>query len=204
MTRLATGWVLAALLATTGASAAPIVFSGERSNITPGAVPGGRCGPDLLTISFAPGAFAASGTSNLGDFVYTATHCIAAPPPGNYTDGLFTWDFGDGTLEGSYFGSLAAATLPGQFNISETITFTGGSGRFAGATGSASYTGLLRFGSFGGVPVSFAEGRFIGTLDVAAVPEPGTWSLMLAGAAALAALRRRRGAYSARSLACAQ
>lgn len=192
MTTRAMGWALAACLATTGATAAPIVFSGERSNITPGGVLGGRCGASVLTISFSPDAFVASGTSNLGSFEYTASHCIASPPPGNYTDGQFTWDFGDGTLEGTYAGVLTASGTPGQFSISETMAFTGGTGRFAGATGAASFAGILRFGGFGGGPASFGDGTFSGTLTLAAVPEPGTWALLLAGGSILTAMRLRR------------
>ncbi len=198
MTRSASGRIRAvtlALLAATAAlpaTAASVVFSGERNNISPGGALGGRCGPTTLTISFAPDAFAASGSSNLGAFQYTASHCIAGFPPGPYTDGLFSWDFGDGTLEGSYTGLLTPGTLPGQFNVNESIAFTGGTGRFAGAVGSASFTGLLRFGAFGGVPASFGEGRFTGMLEIpSAVPEPGTWSLLLAGGAVMAAMRRR-------------
>jgi hypothetical protein len=206
MKQSTSGWMTAAifLLAAAPAAAAPIVFSGERNNISPGGMLGGRCGDTALTISFAPDAFAASGSSTLGDFGFTASHCIAGFPPGPYTDGEFVWDFGDGTLEGSYVGELAATGMPGQFSISETISFTGGTGRLAGATGSASFTGLLQFGMFEGAPASYGSGSFVGTLDIAAVPEPGTWSLLLAGGAALAAMGRRRAAYKGRSLAAAQ
>lgn len=196
MSQSTTGWCQAVVIAALAAAALPatagtVVFSGERSNITPGGMLGGRCGATTLTISFAPDAYAASGTSNLGAFDFTASHCIAGFPPGPYTDGQFEWDFGDGTLEGTYSGLLTAAGLPGQFNVTETMAFTGGTGRFAGATGSATFSGLLQFGAFGGLPASFGNGSFVGTLDIAAVPEPGTWSLLLAGGAAMVAMRRR-------------
>jgi hypothetical protein len=173
------------------ATAGTVVFSGERSNISPGGMLGGRCGGTAVTVSFAPDAFAASGSSTLGAFDYTASHCIAGFPPGPYTDGQFEWDFGDGTLEGTYSGSLASAGQPGQFNVTETLSFTSGSGRFAGAPGSAMLSGLLQFGAFGGAPASFGTGSFVGTLDIPAVPEPGTWSLLLLGGAAMTAMRRR-------------
>lgn len=188
--------IAAAVLVIAGATAGPSFagfepFSGTRSNISPGGVLGGRCGADVLTVSFAPDAFAAAGTSNLGSFSYTASHCIAAPPPGSYFDGLFTWDFGDGTLTGSYTGTLTARAVPGEFDVTEDIVFTGGSGRFEGATGSAVATGILSFGAFGGGFASFGEVGFSGTLSTP-VPEPATWALWLAAAAAAGATSRRR------------
>ncbi len=174
----------AALAWPAAASADP--FSGTRSNISPGGVLGGRCGAGVITVSFAPGAFAASGTSNLGAFSYTASHCIASPPPGNYYDGLFTWDFGDGTLSGTYTGALTAAAQPGQFNVSESLLFTTGTGRFAGLSGSALATGLVSFGQFNGTPASFGDVSFTGSL----VPEPAGWAMALAGVAALGGISR--------------
>ena len=191
----------AAAMALAAALAWPAVagadaFSGTRSNISPGGELGGRCGDSVLTISFSPSNFSASGTSNLGSFVYHASHCIAAPPPGSYFDGLFSWDFGDGLLNGSYTGELTAAAQPGSFNVVESISFTGGTGRFAGASGSASASALgeLNFGQFDGNFASFSEVTFNGTLNLPAVPEPATWALLSAGALLVASVARRRRA----------
>lgn len=182
-----------ALAILTLAVAAPVLaesipFSGTRSNVSPGGTPAGRCAP-ALTIQFAPDSFAASGSSNLGSFSYTASHCIAGFPPGPYTDGEFTWDFGDGTLAGTYTGLLSAGAAPGSFDVSETIVFTAGTGRFFGMTGSATATGQLTFGQFQGVPASFGEVAFSGLLTP--IPEPATAALWLTGLGMLVAARRR-------------
>ncbi len=179
------------------AAAQALDFSGTRSNITPGATPGGRCGPGVLTISFSPTSFAASGTSNLGNFAYTASHCIASAPPGPYSNGLFSWDFGDGVLNGSYTGLITGSGTPGLFNLTESISFNGGTGRFAGATGSASAVGTLLFGQFNGGPASYGEASFSGTLTL--IPEPSTALLMSVGGLALAAIAWRRGRPAARA-----
>jgi hypothetical protein len=180
----------AALAAPRVASA--IDFNGTRSNISPGGVFGGRCGDGALTISFGPGAFAASGSTNLGSFVYTASHCIDGPPPGAYYDGQLAWDFGDGVLTGNYTGLLTATGTPGQFALSETIAFTGGSGRFAGAAGGASAAGVPLFGSYDEGFASYGATAFRGSLDVPAIPEPGTGALWAVGALAVAVVTARR------------
>jgi hypothetical protein len=177
------------------AEAATLAFSGTRTNITPGGAPGGRCGAALL-ISFAPGNYVASGTSTLGNFSYTASHCIAGPPPGPYYDGLFTWDFGPDTLTGTYNGTLAALG-PGLFSITESILFSGGTGRFAGASGNALFTGELSFGQFNGLPASFGDGSFEGTLTAPGIPEPANWAMMIAGFGLAGAVQRRRRAVPA-------
>jgi PEP-CTERM motif len=182
---------LAASLTAVSAVAGTVNFAGTRSNISPGGAPGGRCAP-ALTISFGPGALAAGGTSNLGAFSYVGSHCIAGFPPGPYSDGLFTWDFGDGTLSGTYSGLLEASGVPGQFLVSEDILFTGGTGRFNGATGAATADGTLRFGQVNGTNVSFGDVNFTGQLTAAAVPEPASWALMLAGGIGVAAACRQR------------
>ncbi len=187
--------VAMALMAALPAQAAPRVFTGTRSNISPGGVSDGRCAP-AITVSFAPGNFSANGTSNLGNFSYTASHCIAGPPPGNYFDGQFSWDMGNGSLTGTYTGELGLLS-PGVFSVTEQILFTGGTGRYLGATGSALLTGQLSFGTFEGGFASFSNGDFAGMLDAPGVPEPASWALLIAGFGLAGAMQRRQRAIAA-------
>ena len=172
------------------AAAVPTPFSGTRSNVSLGGTPGGRCGSAIL-VSFSPSALSASGTSNLGSFDYTAGHCIAGFPPGPYFNGEFVWTFADGTLSGTYNGLLTSGSTPGTFGLTESIVFGSGTGYFLGAAGTAQATGVLTFGSRGGVPVSFSESNFTGSLNLATVPEPASWALMVGGLLGMAAPWRR-------------
>lgn len=182
---------LAAISIAAPAIAGTTILTGTRSNVTPGGSPGGRCAP-AITVSFAPDAFSASGTSNLGAFSYTASHCIAAPPPGAYYDGIFEWTLADGTLTGTHDGELTFGGAPGLFNVVENLVFTGGTGRYLGASGFATFNGTVQFGTFNGAPGSAGEGSFTGRLTAPAIPEPGTWALLIAGFGVVGAAARRR------------
>lgn len=106
----------------------------------------------------------------------------------------FSFDFGTGTGSGSFSftrgddalsGTLATALgEPGTFALAYTVT--GGAGLFAGAGGGGSSVVTL-IQAIGPDAFDYAE---LGQLAV--VPEPATWALMLGGAALLAA-RRRQG-----------
>lgn len=184
---------IAGLATALPAAAGTVAISGTRTNISPGGAPGGRCAP-ALTITFGPNAFAASGTSTLGDFTYVASHCIAAPPPGSYYDGLFEWTLPTGTLFGTHAGTLTASGTAGVFNVAENLVFTGGTGQYLGASGFAEAIGTLRFGQFNGVGASFGDVRFNGQVTAPRVPEPATWALLMAGFGVLGAVRRSRNA----------
>lgn len=177
-------------------SAATVAFSGTRQNvnfISPAGT--GRCAP-LNTVTITPTGPSSSGTSNLGSFVLTHSHCIpGAPNPQNpaqpITDGLFTWDFDDGgSIFGTYSGtaSFANGVATGQ----ENLVITGGTGRFDGATGAIASLGQLSFGQVDGRPVGIFNGTVTGTITAAGIPEPAGWAMMIAGFAAIGFAGRRR------------
>ena len=163
-TSLAIGLLLASIGAAASASTLP--FRGTIQNVTPPGAPGGRCGaPPVLTLVFTPGT--TTGTSNIGPFAITASHCVTPTPPfTTYGNGQFSWDFGGGNvLEGTYSGTVTL--VPGQpaQNVQDYVV-TGGTGRFAGAGGAFRHVGTFVFGAGG---VTTGQSAFEGTLCV----EPG-------------------------------
>ncbi len=104
----------------------------------------------------------------------------------NLLDGNFTLTFADAdTLTGTVFeDDTAIDTSPTQTGaFPQILTFIGGTGEFAGATGSVSGNGFLGTTNF---TVSGS-----GTLNTAAVPEPASGAFLLAGVALLTLGRRR-------------
>jgi hypothetical protein len=62
---------------------------------------------------------------------------------GSYT-GTFTWIAANGdSISGTFEGQLIPTSTPGLFENIETIDVNGGTGRFAGATGTATAGGQL-------------------------------------------------------------
>src|SRR6185437_11022893 len=103
-----------ALAAAGPAAAATLSFTGTEGNTNPPAQTGGRCAP-ALTVSIGPAG--AVGTSNLGGFTPTQSHCLNAPPPVSYYDGQFDFAFDAGdSLSGVYTGTLSASGTPGLFD----------------------------------------------------------------------------------------
>lgn len=184
------------------ALAGTLPFSGTFSNTNPPAAPGGRCAVLTVSIANIGGPLYAAGTSNLGDFTATQSHCLDAGPPiavgapgTPYYDGLFTYSFAGGaTLFGTYTGLLTNAGMMGVIDNVQDFIVTGGTGRFANASGSFAGVGTIRFAS--GPPVATLT---IGDAAIA-VPEPATWGMMIVGfLAAGLAVRARHTADPARS-----
>lgn len=189
--RLAIALTLACSFAAS-ASAMPFAFAGSRTNVNPLSPPGsGRCAPTYFnTVSIGPGNGTSTGTSNLGDFSATQSHCIVSAPPTNVVDGIFTYDFGLGdTIFGNYTGQVALSDTPGRFMGTEYLNVTGGTGRFLGVLGTLVSEGTLFFASGNGN----YRGTISGTLDLADVPEPASFSILgIALMAAGLAARRRK------------
>ncbi|WP_372781140.1 PEPxxWA-CTERM sorting domain-containing protein [Phenylobacterium sp.] len=173
--------------------AAVVLFSGTQSNVNFPASPAGRCASSgAFTVTIQPGSVSSSGTSNLGAFDAIESHCIVPPLPAPYTLGQFDYEFGGGdSLIGTYDGALTATATPGLFNNVQNFVVTGGTGRFAGASGAFTGNGTVQFG-----PTTASSVITFDThLNLPGVPEPGTWALMVGGfgmlGAGLRSARRR-------------
>ena len=103
---------------------------------------------------------------------------------GHSSNGTFSMKFADGNaLSGNLFEDTSK-TVMGVGPFTQTYTFTGGTGEFAGATGSLSGAGL------GGANGFTTSGS--GTINAPAIPEPASFALAGLGIAVMAVCRRRR------------
>lgn len=171
------GMLLAVLVCGAGAAhATEVVFDGSMVG-TSTAVLAPSCAP-LLRLSTLTG----TGASSQGAFGYNHTVCLSGVGP---IQGNFLFDFlGGNTLLGSVNGAAAATTTAGLFDINLAYNILGGTGQFLGATGGFSGLGTVDQRNLPTTTVSIV---------FAAVPEPGTWAMMLLGFGAMGvALSRRR------------
>lgn len=179
-------FVLLCLGAAAVTRADTITLTGSRSatNIPPAAPNIGRCGaaPNLL-ISGIMGA----GTSNLGAFTTAESTCVN-PVTGILSNGLFTFDFANGsTLFGTTSGLVILPPINGIAPNSLTFIITGGTGLFAGATGSLLVNGQVTF-----LPGGFTNNTFNINGTITTVPEPTTLLLLGPGLAGVV-MKARRG-----------
>ncbi|MGZ8392577.1 MAG: hypothetical protein ACXWWK_07030 [Gemmatimonadales bacterium] len=104
--------------------------------------PGGRCPSSQLLVSLAGGGTA----THVGKYTIVNSHCVD-PETGELTAGTFVKTAANGDrIEGTYTGGSTVIQPPPSaiFSITGTIEFDGGTGRFSGATGTATMNGTLR------------------------------------------------------------
>ncbi len=158
-----------------------------------------------ITYSFAggPGPPVITGTTLTVDGLFTGSVLSGSPSlnaiwnPVTYTDhsvidlttgllnGTFSMKFEDGnTLSGRLFEDVSQIIATGGVGpFRQTLTFTGGTGEFAGATGSLSGGGVAGSND----PISGS-----GILNAPAIaPEPASAALLLGGLAVIFVARRQ-------------
>lgn len=172
---LATAPAAAAILAFNGVATATAMVGADAS-----------CAPRPFRGIIAPGN--TSGSSDLGSFTYSHNVCfLGATGP---VTGVFELVFGTSSFGGLLDGvATARVGTPGLFDQFFTYTLTGGTGRFAGATGSFTNVGTV---DVRGGPPSRLVLNFDGTIDAPAVPEPSSWVMMILGFGMVGMASRRR------------
>lgn len=160
------------------AQAADVAFSGSVAGAVSNVGDPSVCSSGFFHTYVLPTA----GTSPLGAFTYSSDVCQAAGQP---ITGTFNIVLGDGSLSGTQVGMATPVPPfpPTLFNLLINYTITGGTGAYAGATGSFVGTGT----------VNTSSGTSLISLNFRAVPEPATWAMMLVGFAGIGmAMRRSR------------
>jgi len=174
------------------AQAATISFSGTLS----GTVTDNPTGTPPANL-VGPVSFSGAASSTLGAFSETSNSTVTLFGPSyttlSLTNGTFTDTFGDGTL----FGTLTATgTANGTTSTSViSLIFTGGTGAFAGDTGTETSNETLT------IATSADTGSFTGTLTT--TPLPAALPLFAGGLGALGLFGWRRKRKNAAALATA-
>jgi hypothetical protein len=139
---LIAGMILAALVAAPGAAADQRPMTGQFTAQAAPATP--RCGPDALTLGFEIEGVA----SHLGSLAGAGSNCTEFTLTTNAVavwDGLVTLIAADGSTLTSTYAGAQGAPLAGIAPFENTLTITGGTGRFADAEGVWTLTGVLDF-----------------------------------------------------------
>ena len=146
------------LLLLTAALAGPVAAAERRpmhGGYTVGVVPvEQRCGPNALTIGFEGAGIA----THLGRMQGTGSNCTTfdlATGAVPIWDGLATFVAADGSSISLSYEGAQAAPVAGRATVASTFVVLSGTGRFEGATGSWTSSGVL----------DFATGQFSGTFS---------------------------------------
>jgi hypothetical protein len=173
------------LVAARPAQAAIFPFSGTvtGSSVLIGADP--SCAPATFRSAIDPASTV--GTSSLGAFTLSTSTCLT--PGGSASFCTFIISFGADGFSGSFDGGSTPTATPGISDVAWLYTILTGTGRFAGATGTLNATGTADARSR---PTQVLI-NFDGNINAPAVPEPGTWMLMLVGFGGIGLTIHRNG-----------
>lgn len=181
--------LVAGLSLASAGEAAIVAFTGNVVNSTP-LIPFAPGCPGGALISVNPGNSSQTTSSNFGSFGVTISHCVAFPPipPFSFTGGVFDFSFAGGSLSGSYSGDVTPTASPVVVNNVTNYLVTGGTGKFAGASGAFTAIGTLELAS----GLNINTQALSGTINAPAVPEPATWAMLIAGFGMVGGAARRR------------
>ena len=179
---LSAGLAVALGAAPTSSSAATVAFDAVvdgRSQIIAVINPTGPV-VQVQTLAF--------GAGSLGPLVYHSGDVLDLATGQGSGSNRFVADDGDELL-GSFTVQMVPGLDPSLFDLLGNVTFTGGTGDFLGATGSASFRGR---GQFVSASEALTHFEFNGRLTT--VPEPASWALVAVGLAWCARPRPKKTA----------
>lgn len=152
----------ALLLVLLGAVVAPAKADSLDATGTGTAIGVPTADPNVYTVT----VIVAGQSALLGKFRVRAHH-FTDVSTGTFLDGAITFEGAHGRLFGTYVGTESPTNSQDTFTIAGTVTFVGGTGRFAGATGEADFSGELHIIgiSRGGLVRETVTLELHGTLD---------------------------------------
>jgi hypothetical protein len=126
------------------------------------------------------------GTSSFGDFTLSTSTCLSLG--GGASFGTFIIDFGTDEFSGTFNGGSTPTDTAGISATSWLYTILDGTGRWAGASGTFDATGLADART----RPTHVSIDFAGDINAPALPEPGSWGMMLLGFGMIGLVVRRR------------